>query len=405
MDAPFTVSIPCAALDPSQALHPLVLGHGAFGTGDQMARGIPRELGALAQGFGGLGEWRYLAGATDWQSICCAPGGLLWIGLNIIGFASSQLHHFAALPDRTKQGELNTLVLTRLMKRGLFNRDPAFAVPDGLGGTRGVFPGASAEAFYFGISLGGINGLFLSALTPDVTRFHVDVPAINFSQLLQRSTLFASPLQAGVSFESLLATIGLSDPLDILVGYGLLNEIWVSGEPGGYATHITSDPLPGSGVGANGDEGKKVLLTMAWLDKTVPNLGSEVAARTLGLPQLEGSLLRGMPGLPDLAARPAAPVGLDSAFVVYDLGAFDLFDPNDQPFVPPLANAPAARTECDPHGQRWRIPAGVQQQLAFLQPGGTIRNTCADDGLCNASAPFELPGGDATPCQLPAPTP
>jgi len=399
MDAPFTISVPCSARDAAQPVWPLVLGHGAFGNGEQMARGFGRELARLADASG-AGPWRYLAGATDWQAICCAPGGLLWIGLRIIGFGQSELHRFAALPDRTKQGQLNTLVLARLMKRGIFNRDAAFQVDDGQGGTRPVFPGPDTEMYYYGISLGGIYGLMFSALTPDVTRFHVDVPAINFSQLLQRSALFASPQFAGISFESLIGTIGLTDPLEILLGYDLLNEIWVSGEPGGYATRITSRPLPGSGVGPNGDEGKRVLLTMAWLDKTVPNLPTEVAARTLGLPQLEGSLLAGLPGIPD---APAGPAGLPSAFQVYDLGAFDLFDPADQLFIPPLANAPAARTECDPHGERWRVPAGVKQMLAFLQPGGTIRSYCSDDGVCNGSEPFELPGGAAAPCALPTP--
>ena len=225
-----------------------------------------------------------------------------------------------------------------------------------------MFPGehdSANEAFYFGISLGGMNGLFFAALTPDIERFHVDVPAINFSQLLQRSTLFANPIAAGISFETLVAALGLSDPLHVLVGYDLLNELWVSGEPGGYATHITSNPLPGSGVGPNGDRGKKVLLTMAWLDKTVPNLGSETAARTLGLPQLTGSLLAGMPQLPD-AAGPQ-----DSAFVVYDHGSFDIFDPAIAPYLPPLDNRAAVDTACDPHV---RIPAGIAQQLAFCAP-------------------------------------
>jgi hypothetical protein len=397
MDAPFTISIPCASLDPTQETHPIVLGHGAFGTGDGMVRSIPGSVADISARFG-LGEWRYLAGATDWQSICCAPGGLLWIGLQVIGFGQSQLDHFEALPDRTKQGELNTLVLARLMKRGIFNRDPAFQVPDGAG-TRGVFPGErnpDNEAFYFGISLGGIYGLFFSALTPDIERFHVDVPAINFSQLLQRSTLFVSPLVGGISFESIVRSLGLTDPLQTLVGYDLLNEIWVSGEPGGYATHITANPLPGSGVGPGGRRGKRILLTMAWLDKTVPNLSTEVAARTLGLPQLDGSLLRGMPQIEDLAGGE----GLDSAYVVYDTGSFDLFDPVSQASIPPLANAAAADGRCDPHGMRFSIPAGVAQLLDFLRPGGRVRNFCTDDGLCDASEPFEIPNGAAQPCHL-----
>lgn len=395
MDAPFTISIPCASLDPARATHPIVLGHGAFGTGDGMVRDIPQRVAALAAAHG-LREWDYVAGATDWGFLCCAPGGILWIAFNVIGVLQSQLDHFAAIPDRTKQGELNTLVLARMMKRGLFNRHAAFRIDDGQGTTRGVFPGErdpANEMFYLGISLGGINGTFFAALTPDVERFQLDVPAINFSQLLQRSALFASPIAAGFSFETLIAALGLVDPMQILVSYGLINEIWASGEPGGWATHVTKDPLPGSGVGPRGDAGKRVLLTMAWHDKTVPNLGSEVAARTLGLAQLDGSVLRAMPQLPD-AAGP-----LDSAFVVYDSGEFDIFDPAHQIHLPPLANAPAATPNCDPHGRRFRVPAGIAQTLSFLRPGGRVENTCLDDGLCNASQPFEIPDGDTVPCQ------
>jgi len=399
MHAPFTVSIPCASLDPAATTHPLLLGHGAFGTGESMVRSIPGAV-AAAQARWGFDRWSYVAAATDWQAICCAPGGVLWLGLNVIGIGQSQLHNFEALPDRTKQGELNTLVLARLMKRGILNRDPAFQVDDGLGGRRGVFPGEldpENEAFYLGISLGGIYGLFLSALTPDIERFQVDVPGINFTQLLQRSMLYASPLVGGISFDLIVRSIGITDPLQTLIGHDVLNELWVSGEPGGYITHVTRDPLPGSGVGPDGRQGKRILLTMAWLDKIVPNLTSEVAARSLGLPQLEGSLLRGMPELPDLAG---GALGLESAFQVYDTGSFDLFDPAHAPAIPPLANAAAADGRCDPHGMRFTIPAGIAQTLDFLRPGGRVRSFCSDDGLCNASEPFELPSGAAQPCQL-----
>src|SRR5690606_8876045 len=132
---------------------------------------------------------------------------------------------------------LNTLVLTRLAKRGIFNRNTdVFRTPDG----RPVFPGPDTEMFYYGISLGGIMGTWFSSLTPDVERFAVDVPAINFSCLLQRATPFAS-------YDALLAQLGLTDPIQAILGVHLLHELWVSAEPAGYARHITSDPLPGSG--------------------------------------------------------------------------------------------------------------------------------------------------------------
>ena len=55
-----------------------------------------------------------------------------------------------------------------------------------------MFPGPSAEEYYYGISLGGIMGTYFAALSPDVEKLHVDVPAIDFDLLLQRSTQFST---------------------------------------------------------------------------------------------------------------------------------------------------------------------------------------------------------------------
>jgi hypothetical protein len=259
------------------------------------------------------------------------------------------------------------------MKRGLLNRDAAFQLPGGAG----VFPPPETEMYYYGISLGGIMGTWFSALTPDVARFGVDVPAINFSCLLQRSTQFAQ-------FDGLLDGIGINDPLDKLLGTQLLHELWVSGEPAGYARHITSDPLAGSG------EAKHILMTPAWLDKQVSNQCTEIAARTLGLSNLApGSLQRGLQGIPD-AAGPLA-----SAYVMYDTGAFDIFNPAHEPFIPPLANVIPSGV-CDPHGARPQIPAGIHQLFAFLQPDGQVSNFC--NGDCDAGDPTEIAGGAAEPC-------
>ena len=55
-----------------------------------------------------------------------------------------------------------------------FNNNAAFDIP----GVGPVFAGATEDAYYYGISLGGIMGLYFSGLTPDIERFGVDVPAI-----------------------------------------------------------------------------------------------------------------------------------------------------------------------------------------------------------------------------------
>ena len=75
------------------------------------------------------------------------------MGLQIIGLGGpNQFNNFPALVDRLKQGQINTLVLARMLKRGDFNVDPAFQVSPGVGG----MPGPDDEMFYFGASLGGI---------------------------------------------------------------------------------------------------------------------------------------------------------------------------------------------------------------------------------------------------------
>jgi hypothetical protein len=187
---------------------------------------------------------------------------------------------------------LNTLVLARMMKRGLFNRNTdAFETPAGAP----VFRAPDTEMFYYGISLGGIMGTWLAALTPDIERFGVDVPAINFACLLQRSTQFGQ-------FQLLLESFGITDPMQTILGMGILQRLWAAGEPAGYARHITSDPLPGSGAA------KRILMTPAWLDKQVSNQCTEIAARTLQLPNLTpASLQRELQGIADREGRSIPP--------------------------------------------------------------------------------------------------
>ena len=365
-DANFYFSIPCTILqDGGPIPYPIVLGHGLFGLGSDMTMFVPALANTVT-------PWTYVAGATDWRGL--ARQDAQWVANDVVGVGSNKLNNFPALPDRLKQGMLNTLVLTKMVKRGLFNRDTdAFQTPTGAP----VFRGPDTEVFYYGISLGGIMGTWLAALTPDITRFGVDVPAINFACLLQRSTEFGQ-------FELLLQSFGLTDPMQTILGIGLNQELWVAGEPAGYARHITRDPLPGSG------DPKHILVTPGWLDKTVSNQCTEVEARTLGIPNLvPASLQRQLQGIPDQEGP------LDSAFVMFQTAAFDLFNPAEQALIPPLANI-IPNGVCNPHGDRPRIPDGIRMLTNFLRPGGQIENTCND--ICDAGEPDEIPGGAMMPC-------
>jgi hypothetical protein len=358
-NVPFGLAIPCGAA--SAPLPTLVIGHGLFGTGQSVVDDL-----ASFPGFS------FVAAATNWSGLSSPDVGPDLFGSFIVRLISD-VDQFAALPDRLRQGQLDTLVLARMLKRGLFNADPAAQI----GGRGSIDP--AAPTYYFGASLGGIMGTMFAALTPDVERLNVDVPAINFSLLLQRATPF-------IDFQTLLNLVN-PDPTEQAIGLGLNQELWVRGEPSGYATHITGrprSPLPGVNR-------KKMLVTAALLDQQVSNLGSHLLARTLRLPMLEGSALRDLPSIPDSFGPQA------SAYVIYDTGSFDPANPAHSRFIPPLVNRPAVPNRCDPHGLRGLIPASIDQLLGFFTEGGVIENHCAD-GVCDASEPNEIPFGAAAPC-------
>lgn len=352
MAAPFTIAIPCAAFgEDDLALPSVVRGHGLFDSN--------RGVIDLRVGYDALPELDLIEGATDWTGF--AQPDILFFS-SVVGDPAL----VPTLADRGRQGVLNTLVLGRMMKTAVFNRDPAFQRSDG----GGLFAGPEEEMFFAGASAGGALGLAFAALSPDVTNVYVDVGGINLLGMIDRS---------GV------ALLLDEDPLQNALLIGLAQELLVRSDGAGYATHVTADPLPGS-------LSKNVLLTMSWLDQYSPNLSTEIAARTFGLPSLEGSLWSGVPQIVDL------PGPLASAFVVYDTGAFDADNAAHAAFIPPLANLPAAelRDACEPHVLRIAIPAAAQQLQAFLRPGGRVENFC--NGRCDAAEPLELPNGDDMAC-------
>ena len=119
-------------------------------------------------------------------------------------------------------------------------------------------------------------------------------------------------------------------------------------------------------------------------------MASIIAARSLGLSNVEGSLFRNIPGMAD------APSPQDSGFMIWDTGSFDIFDPAYDDVIPPLANQ-IPSSKCDPHVYRVPIPAALEQLALFARPGGQVVNTC-DDGTCDASTDWERPNNSSEVC-------
>jgi hypothetical protein len=384
-NAPFTILVPCAAqATTGDPLRPVLIGHGLGQTGDGILQLVADQAGEEVLGSA---SFRNLLGATDWEGLAAQDFNGVFQLSGFLGSIFRDFDHFRALPDRLRQAQANTLVLARMMREGLFNSSSWFQRSDGSG----VFPGPSEPEFYWGVSLGGIMGLFVAALTPDIERFNTDVAASNFSMLLSRSTDF-EPLEKTL-FGIFQPNVRVQEQL-----LGLIGELWTRGEPAGYVAHVTglnpsAPPLPGSFP-------KKIMLTLARFDHQVSNQASEITARTMRLPSLIGSAEPGKPLIPDL------PGPLDSAVIVYDPGG--LVPGVDNAEIPPLAPGFVQDDQCDPHAETLTIPAQLDQLAAFLKPDGQLVNLC--DGLCDGHdsrgnfLPYEIPRGAAQPC-MPTPPP
>jgi hypothetical protein len=276
-----------------------------------------------------------------------------------------------SLSARIHQGQVNLLVLGRLMKQGLLNSDAAFQTPAGAG----VFPGPGEEMYAWGVSFGGFSALILGAVSPDVDKIAPTVAVVNFSNQAQRDTVFNA-------FDFLLPIAFGPDSMTHAITVALANDLWAQADPIAYQRHLTSDLLPGASP-------TSVLLPIGSLDQKSPNIFSDVAARDLGLGNLEGSFRSGLVGIPDEAGP------LDDAYVTYKTG-IDADDPDHEPYLPPLSNTTARPTACDPHILTWLNPAYLEQVGEFFQPGGSVRNTC--EGVCDGAEPSELEYGNPEPC-------
>ncbi len=331
--APFTCIVPDSARTaPARAS---LYGHGLLGTGGQAASGGPRDVAVEHNMvFCGTDYWGMSAGDTA----------------NIVGIIGD-LSRFPELADRNQQGLLNFMLLGRLMTKpdGLVSH-PAFQ------GTAGVPAIDLTNLSYYGISQGGIMGGALVALSTDITRGVLGVPAINYSTLLERS----------VDFDPFFGIMAGSYPsaLDRMMLTSVIQMLWDRGEGNGYANHMTADPLPGTPT-------HEVLLHVAVGDHQVATVAADVQARTYGA-------VTNDPPLADDRSPDAEPLwGIERAETWPHAGSATIYWDSGAPW-PPSTNQPP-RSGRDPHGDP-RADAGAREQISeFLKPGGVVIDVCGGD--------------------------
>ena len=331
---PFTAIVPACAVQGTAQVPIILYGHGLMGASDQVANGGMRAASAevCAVGIG-----------TDMRGMSEPDVPNVLLTLN-------DLNKGGLIFDVLVQGMMNHIAMVQIargpMAKQLFVRTNGSSLVD------------PNKVYYYGISQGGIMGTTVCAIDPVIKRCVVQVGAINYSTLLERS---ADWPQYRIVLEG-----GYTDPLLIAFSINLLQQEWDRTEPVAVADVITGEGFPDTGP-------KQVFMQIGIADDQVPNVGSELQARTMGIPVI--------------TPTPYTPYGLaeattaQSGIVIYDFGLGSTI---------PLTNTPPPKN--DVHGSLRNKKATTDMMKHFYETGEIINMCtavkgcdCTVDGACGAA--------------------
>jgi hypothetical protein len=341
---------------PPGAGRPSLYGHGLFGSASEVGSSPQRSLSQ---------EHGIVQCATD-------EIGMSQSDLPSVVVALQDLSAFPTIPDRLQQGLLDELFLGRAMiSSSGFTTDPAFH-QDGTLLSGPVLD--TSHLYYNGNSQGGIMGGALTAVAPDFTRASLGVPAMNYSVLLPRS----------VDFDQFAAILYPSYPNETArpLVLDLMQMLWDRGEPNGYATRMTDNPLPNTPP-------HQVLMNVAFGDHQVTVYQADVEARTVGAAAHRPVLFPDrwpdtdvLWNVPSIRRYPYT----GSAIYYWDTGPVreDPANPGAQIGTepPPWENLPN-RSGQDPHGAP-RAAAAEQQLVSDFFAGAILKSDNCGGGPCYA---------------------
>jgi len=266
---PFTLFLPAESQRPDDSQPLVVIGHGLFGSGEDWISGRAGTL-AVQPGLAATGS---VGIATDWIGL--STGDLDLILTEVV----PDIARIQLVTDRLAQSLVNNLTLVELAHEEL-SRDPEV----GWAGNGGHLD--RSRTWYYGGSLGGIQGASLTAISPDISRSVLAVPGAAWSTLFQRSIHFGNI--------ELLIDVLYPDPLSQSVFLSMLQTLFDRSDPAGLARNLGDDPS------------KVVLLQEAVGDVQVANVATDILARSMGAHHLDEAP-RPIPGIPVLAGPTTGP--------------------------------------------------------------------------------------------------
>lgn len=311
-----------------------------------------RACPIVQYGHGLFGD-RYALDSAGYYEAADAFGAIVlsmdWIGMSnndvssiALAAAAGDIDQFATIPDRSQQGMVNLAVALRTLA-GSMASDPALTLD-------GVPVVDTATRVYLGGSQGGIYGATYMAITPDIERGVLVVPGVAYSLMLPRSVYWSD---YGTPF----VVDNYDDPRDVQLVLAYVQMLWDRAEPSGYVTAITDDPFPGTPV-------HHVMLMEGIGDHQVPNLSTEVLARSIGASYL-GPGNRSLDGLPPVTG----PVSDTNTLLDFDFGLPEV----------PAENVPMTDGN-DPHSDVFFQPFALLAIREFLL-NGNAQSYC--DGACD----------------------
>lgn len=323
----FTAIVPQCAIDSPTPVPMMIYGHGLLGASNQVASSGTRHAAA---------------------GICVVVVGTAMRGMSDVDVANVALalndaNNGHAIFDVLVQGMINHVALVQIARGPM--AETLFRKP---GGAAMVDP---TKFFYYGISQGGIMGTTVCAIDPVIEKCVVQVGAINYSILLERS------LDWPQYYTTLIGAY--PDELDAALVIGLMQMQWDRTEPTGVADVILGEGFPGTPA-------KQVFMQIAIADDEVSNLASEYQARTMGVPTILPS-----PYTPQGTQGTTDPV--PSGLLIYDFG---LGNTIPQTNTPPPDN--------DVHGNIRNKQATIDMMKRFYETGEIV-NLCTAPKGCDCT--------------------
>jgi hypothetical protein len=324
---PFDAMIPTCALESEAPVPMLVYGHGLLGDSDQVMSGGTR-IAASALCMVAIG--------TDLR-------GMSAVDVPNVIRTLADLNRGPLIFDTLVQGIVNHIALVQVAQARM-----AGELFTGEGDQPLVDP---ETVHYYGISQGGIFGGTIAAYDPVIERAVLQVGAMNYSMMLERSLDWPT--------YALVLEGAYQNPLDVALLLTLMQMQWDRTDPVSVADALLTGGIPGV-------PDKQVLMQIAVADVEVSNLASEYQARSMGVPVLTPSVKE--PWGIEAAAGPQG-----SALVIYDFGLGDTI---------PLTNEPPPDNEV--HSWVRKREATIEMMRRFFRTGEIVQ-TCGEAG-CDCDA-------------------